>query len=71
MPLVYSRPNKLDHADTIRYEIQMLRFSYQRLAEQRLTERDAWVYLESFLLHYRTLSTSWEMTACVQAISTS
>jgi hypothetical protein len=55
MPLVYSRPNKLDHADTIRYEIQMLRFSCQRLAEQRLTERDAWVYLESFLLHYRNL----------------
>jgi len=55
MPLIYSRPNKLDHAATVRYEIQMLRFSYQRLAEQRLTERDAWVYLESFLLHYRNL----------------
>jgi hypothetical protein len=33
----------------------MLRFSYQRLAEQNLVERDAWVYLESFLLHYRNL----------------
>lgn len=55
MPLIYSRPNKLDHAATVRYEIQMLRFSYQRLAEQELTERDAWVYLESFLLHYRNM----------------
>jgi len=55
MPLIYSRPNKLDHAATIRFEIQMLRFSYQRLAEQKLTERDAWVYLETFLLHYRNL----------------
>jgi len=55
MPLIYSRPNKLDHAATVRYEIQMLRFTYQQLAEQKLTERDAWVYLESFLLHYRNL----------------
>ena len=55
MPLVFPRPNKLDHAATVRYEIQMLRFSYHRLAEQKLTERDAWVYLESFLLHYRNL----------------
>jgi hypothetical protein len=55
MPLTYSRPKKLDHVDTVRYEIYMLRFSFQRLAEQKLTERDAWVYLESFLLHYRNL----------------
>jgi hypothetical protein len=55
MPLIFSRPNKLDHADTIRYEINMLRFSIQRLAQGTLTERDAWVYLESFLIHYRSL----------------
>jgi hypothetical protein len=55
MPLIFARPNKLDHAATVRYEIQMLRFTYQRLAEQALVERDAWVYLESFLLHYRNL----------------
>jgi hypothetical protein len=55
MPLVFSRPDKLDHADTIRYEIDMLRYSIQRLAEGELTQRDAWVYLESFLLHYRNL----------------
>jgi hypothetical protein len=55
MPLVFSRPDKLDHADTIRYEIDMLRFSIQRLAEGKLTKRDAWVYLEAYLLHYRNL----------------
>ncbi len=55
MPLTFSRPNKLDHVDTVRHEIYMLRFSIQRLAEGKLIERDAWVYLESFLLHYRNL----------------
>jgi hypothetical protein len=55
MSLVFSRPKKLDHVDTVRYEIDMLRFAAQRLAEMTLTERDAWVYLEAFLLHYRNL----------------
>jgi len=54
-PLTFSRPAKLDHIDTIQYEISMLRFAAMRLAEQKLTERDAWVYLESFLLHFRNL----------------
>src|SRR5215831_7224373 len=55
MPLILSRPKKLDHIDTVRYEIDMLRFAAQRLAEKTLTERDAWVYLKAFLLHYRNL----------------
>lgn len=55
MSLVFSRPKKLDHVDTVRYEIDMLRFAAQRLAEKTLTERDAWVYLEAFLLHYGNL----------------
>src|SRR6202521_840441 len=55
MPLILSRPKKLDHVDTVRYEIDMLRFAAQRLAEKTLTKRDAWVYLEAFLLHYRNL----------------
>ena len=55
MSLVFSRPDKINHIDTIRYEIDMLRFSAQRLAEKTLTKRDAWVYLEAFLLHYRNL----------------
>jgi len=55
MSLVFSRPKKLDHVDTVRYEIDMVRFAAQRLAEMTLTKRDAWVYLEAFLLHYRNL----------------
>jgi hypothetical protein len=55
MPLILSRPAKLDHIDTVQYEIDMLRFAARRLAEKTLTERDAWVYLEAFLLHYRNL----------------
>lgn len=55
MSLVFSRPKKLDHIDTVRYEIDMLRFAAQKLAEMKLTGRDAWVYLEAFLLHYRNL----------------
>jgi hypothetical protein len=53
--LTFSRPPKLNHVDTVHYEIYMLRHAIDRLAEQKLTERDAWVYLEAFLLHYRNL----------------
>ncbi len=53
---IYSRPDKLDHADTILYEIDMLRFSAGRLLEGEFKNaRDTWVYLESFLLHFRNL----------------
>jgi hypothetical protein len=55
MTLVYSRPKKLDHIHTVRYEIDMLRHAYRKLAKQNLIERDAWIYLETFLLHYRVL----------------
>ncbi len=55
MAVVLSRPKKLDHVDTIHYEIDMLRFAASKLAPETLTERDAWVYLEAFLLHYRNL----------------
>jgi hypothetical protein len=54
MTLILSRPKKLDHIDTVRYEIDMLRFTVEKLANGQ-TDRDAWVYLESFLLHYRNL----------------
>jgi hypothetical protein len=53
--LALSRPKKLDHVDTIRYEVDMLRHAVSLLAEQKLTGRDAWSYLEVFLLHYRNL----------------
>jgi hypothetical protein len=55
MTLIFSRPKKLDHVHTVRYEVDMLRYTANRLAQQKLTERDAWVYLEAFLLHYRNL----------------
>ena len=56
MPLTYSRPGKFNHPDTILYEIDMLRFATARLVESNWREpRDAWVYLESFLVHYRSL----------------
>jgi len=55
MPLILSRPKKLSHTGTIRYEIDMLRFAAQRLAEKALTGRDVWAFLEVFLLHYRNL----------------
>src|SRR5215469_6725478 len=56
MPIIRSRPEKLNHADTILYEIYMLRFAADRLKRERWDdEKDAWAYLEAFLLHYRNL----------------
>jgi hypothetical protein len=56
MPVVYVRPDKLDHADTVLYEIDMLRYASGRLIEGNWKDpRDAWVYLEAFLVHYRNL----------------
>jgi hypothetical protein len=54
--LTYSRPDKLNDFYTVAYEIDMLRFAAGRLLESDWkNERDAWVYLEAFLLHYRNL----------------
>jgi hypothetical protein len=56
MHIVRRRIDKLSHSDTVLYEISMLRFTAGRLIrEQWEHERDAWVYLEAFLLHYRNL----------------
>src|ERR1700691_322997 len=56
MPIAYSRPPKLNDADTVLYEIYMLRFAAKRLVRERGEEpQDAWVYLEAFLVHYRNL----------------
>jgi hypothetical protein len=56
MPLTFSRVRKFNHADTVLYEIDMLRFTATKLSESDWKEpRDAWVYLESFLVHYRSL----------------
>ena len=53
----YSRPDKGDDAETLLYEIDLLRFTKDRLLSppRSWTEADEWVYLEVFLLHYRNL----------------
>jgi hypothetical protein len=49
-------PPELNDADTVLYEIYMLRFAAKRLVRERWEEpQDAWVYLEDFLVHYRNL----------------
>src|SRR2546425_1169948 len=55
---MYARPPKATDLETIRFEIDMLRFCYKRLTESREWEErgDEHVYLEAFLLHYRNLS---------------
>jgi hypothetical protein len=54
--LTFSRPDKLSDFDTVVYEIDMLRFAAARLQESNWQDpRDAWVYLEAFLVHYRNL----------------
>jgi hypothetical protein len=50
----YFRPDKEDNAQTVLYEIDLLRFAKGRL-EASSTKGDEWVYLEDFLLHYRNL----------------
>jgi hypothetical protein len=50
----FSRPSKVNNAQTVLYEIDMLRFAKNRL-EAASTPGDEWVYLEGFLLHYRNL----------------
>src|ERR1700688_382246 len=57
---VLSREDKLQDRDTLLYEIDMLRFTHDRMHRllggvQKGQEGDLWVYLESFLLHYRNL----------------
>jgi hypothetical protein len=60
MSLILSRPKKIHHPDTVLYEIYMLRFAAGRLLEGQTKgywrdEKDAWVYLEAFLIHFRNL----------------
>jgi hypothetical protein len=53
---LHSRPDKLDDAQTVLYEIDMLRFSKNRLGEGKFqSDADEWIYLEAFLLHFRNL----------------
>lgn len=50
------RPLKLTHAQTILYESDMLTHSAGRLGETKWQiEKDQWIYLEAFLIHFRNL----------------
>lgn len=51
-----SRPDKLDHAQTLLYEIDMLRYCRNKLAKDEWGDRqEQWGILESFLMHFRNL----------------
>jgi hypothetical protein len=54
---IFARRDKKNDAQTVLYEIDLLRFARDRLFSppETWTERDEWVYLEAFLLHYRNL----------------
>jgi len=52
-----SRPKKLEHIDTILYEIDMLNFCYGQLCAENWTDAISYyLCIEGFLLHYRNLS---------------
>ena len=56
MAKTFSRLEKATDAETILYEIDMLRFAASELVGGKLERGDReWVYLECFLLHYRNL----------------
>ena len=56
MAKTFSRLEKATDAETILYEIDMLRFAASELIGGKLERGDReWVYLECFLLHYRNL----------------
>jgi hypothetical protein len=50
----FSRPDKLTYSDIVMYEVYILRFTARELLNRKV-EKEAWVYLESFLLHFRNL----------------
>jgi hypothetical protein len=56
MPATFSRPDKLTDAETVLYEIDMVRFAASRLLRGTWeSEKERWAYLECFLVHYRNL----------------
>jgi len=50
-----SRPLKLNHVETILYEMDMLDFCFRRLRERKRAGADYNLCIEGFLLHYRNL----------------
>jgi hypothetical protein len=55
MAKTFSRLEKATDAETILYEIDMLRFAASELVGGKVGREQEWVYLECFLLHYRNL----------------
>jgi len=52
-----ARPHKQNDAHTVLYELDMFRFAGKRLLrDQWEDEKDLWVNLECFLLHFRSLA---------------
>jgi len=53
----YSRKIKENNAETLLYEVDLLRFARERLLSPQSwwTQLDEWLYLEDFLLHFRNL----------------
>jgi hypothetical protein len=58
MDLNVARPMKLSEQDTVKYEWDMLQFAWKQInkaAKNGVTDQYAYMYLECFLLHYRSL----------------
>src|ERR1022692_3618281 len=55
LPVESSRPSKFTNAQTILYEIAMLRFTAGDLAKADTNDPSSWRNLECFLLHFRNL----------------
>jgi hypothetical protein len=56
--IIYSRPEKGNHLNTILYEIEILEYCYESLVTSLGKwgdMRKAFICLEAFLLHYRNL----------------
>lgn len=51
--MILSRPDKLTHAETLLYEIDMLRYAASQLEASEKFKN--WAFLECFLLHFRNL----------------
>jgi hypothetical protein len=67
-PHTTSRPKKLDHLDTIRYEIRMLSYCYEHLRRGEWPDRESYhLSIEGFLLHYRNLAEFFSSTGDLKA----
>jgi hypothetical protein len=67
-PTAASRPKKLEHLDTIRYEIHMLDYCHHQLQRGEWPDRESYyLSIEGFLLHYRNLIEFFSSTGDLKA----